>query len=122
MTVCRGIRGATTADENTRASIFAATQELIRKMIEANELRETEVAAAFLTTTQDLNAAFPATAAREMGWNNTAFMCGHEMAVPNSLPRCIRVLILVNTDKEPQELVNVYLKGAVDLRAESMES
>jgi chorismate mutase len=122
MTACRGIRGATTADENTREAIFAATQELIRKVIEANELREAEVAAAFLTTTQDINAAFPATAARVMGWNNTAFLCGHEMAVPNSLPMCIRVLILVNTDKEPQELVNVYLKGAVDLRAESMES
>ena len=122
MTMCRGIRGATTAEDNTKEAIFAATNEVFRKIVEANQIQETQVAAAFFTTTQDLNAAFPATAVREMGWNHTALLCSHEMAVPDGLPRCIRVLILVNTDKEPQELVNVYLRGAVNLRSESTES
>ena len=117
MTVCRGVRGATTAEENTKESIFAATKELFQKIVEANHIEEHQIAATFFTTTQDLNATFPATAVREAGWEHTAFLCGHEMAVPNSLPMCIRILILVNTDKEPEELVNIYLKGAVNLRA-----
>ncbi len=121
MMVCRGIRGATTAEDNTREAIFAATKELFRQVVEANQIHEAQVAAVFLTTTQDLNAAFPATAVREMGWDHTALLCSHEMAVPNSLPKCIRVLILVNTDKEPHQLVNIYLRGAVNLRSESMQ-
>ncbi len=122
MTMCRGVRGAITADENTKAAIYAATEELFDKMVEANNIQKGQVAAAIFTTTQDLNAAFPATAVRQKGWSNTALMCGHEMAVPNSLSRCIRVLILVNTDKEPRDLVNVYLRGAVNLRSEGLES
>ena len=122
MTVCRGIRGATTAEDNTKEAIFDATKEVFRKIVEANQIQERQIAAAFFTTTQDLNAAFPARAVREMGWNHTALLCSHEMAVPDGLPRCIRVLILVNTDKEPHELVNVYLGGAVNLRSESTES
>ena len=120
MTVCRGIRGATTAEENTREAIFGATKELLNQIIDTNQIRETEVAAVFSTTTQDLNAAFPATAIREIGWNNTALLCSHEMAVPEGLPRCIRILILVNTDKEPVDLVNVYLRGAVNLRSDNI--
>ena len=122
MTACRGIRGATTVEENTKGAIFAATNELFCKIVEANQVQETQVAAVFFTTTQDLNAAFPATAVREMGWKHTALLCGHEMAVPDSLPKCIRILILVNTDKEPQELVNIYLRDAVSLRSESTGS
>ena len=116
MTVCRGIRGATTTPENSKEAIFTVTQELVQKVIAANEIQESDVAAAFLTVTQDLDAAFPATAVREMGWDRTAFLCSHEIAVPNSLPRCIRILLLVNTDKTPEELVNVYLREAVTLR------
>ena len=119
MTVCRGVRGATTAEENTKEAIFAATRELFRQIVESNQIEETQVAAAFFTTTSDLNAAFPATAVRKMGWENTALLCGHEMAVPDGLPRCIRVLILVNTDKGPHELVNVYLREAVNLRSDN---
>ena len=122
MTTCRGIRGATTADDNTKEAIFAATEELFLKIVEANQVQETEVAAAFFTTTQDLNAAFPATAVRGMGWDHTALLCSHEMAVPDGLSRCIRILILVNTGKGLDQLVNVYLKGAVNLRSESAES
>lgn len=118
MTVCRGIRGAITVEDNTKEAIFAATTELFIKIIESNQIQEAEVAAALFTTTPDLNAAFPATAVREMGWKHTALLDAHEMAVPDGLPRCIRTLILVNTDKKPQEIVNVYLKGAMNLRSE----
>lgn len=119
MTVCRGIRGATTAEDNTKEAIFAATQELFGRIVEVNEVQESQVGAAFFTTTQDLNAAFPATAVREIGWKNTALLCSHEMDVPDGLARCIRVLVLVNTDKEIHDLEDVYLKGAANLRAES---
>ena len=122
MTVCRGIRGATTADDNSRDAIFSATEELFSKIVEANQVQEDQIAAAFFTTTQDLNSAFPATAVRRMGWERTALLCSHEMMVPDGLPRCIRVLILVNTEKESQQLVNIYLKGAVNLRVEEEES
>ena len=121
MTMCRGIRGATTAEANTKEAIFGATQDLVQRIIQANEILESQVAAAFLTTTQDLNAAFPATAVRQLGWSHTALLCSHEMTVPEGLPMCIRALVLVNTDKEPQELVNVYLKGAESLRSEDQD-
>jgi chorismate mutase len=118
MTLCRGIRGATTAEENTKEAIFFATKELVSAVVEANDVGKSQVAAAFFTTTQDLNAAFPATVVRmELGWDHIALMCSHEMTVPDSLPKCIRVLVLVNTEKEAHELVNVYLKDAVNLRA-----
>ena len=116
MTVCRGIRGATTVDHNTKDEIFASTSELFLKVVEANQVEESQVAAVHFTTTQDINAAFPATAVREMGWERTAMLCSHEIAVPGSLSMCIRLLILVNTDRKPDELVNVYLKGAINLR------
>ena len=118
MSSCRGIRGATTAGANTKEAIFEATVELFEKLVDENHIQEPQVAAAFFTTTQDLNSAFPATAVRKKGWDNTALLCSHEMAVPDGVPRCIRVLLLVNTDKEPGELVNVYLRGAVNLRSQ----
>lgn len=117
MTVCRGIRGATTADSNTAEDIHSATGELLEELIEANGLEERSLAAVFFTSTPDLNAAFPAAAARKLGWNDTALMGSTEVEVPGSLPRCIRILILLNTDKEPQELVNKYLKGTQALRS-----
>ena len=91
-------------------------------MIEANSIEERDVAMAYFTVTSDLNAAFPAAAARQLGWNSTALMCATEIPVPESLPRCVRVLILVNTDKEPDELHNVYLKGTEVLRMHGMEN
>ena len=117
MTVCRGIRGATISNDNTSDAIHAATTELMEAIIKANDIQERDVASVFFTTTPDLNAVFPASSARELGWNNTALLGAVELTVPTALNRCIRVLILVNTDKEPEELVNIYLHGTESLRA-----
>ena len=115
---CLGIRGAITVEENKGESIIAATRELLQQMIAANGIQVEDVAAAWFTTTTDLNAEFPALAAREMGWINTALICGHEMNVPGSLPLCIRVMILWNTEKSKEDIVHVYLRKAVSLRIE----
>ncbi len=122
MTVCRGIRGATIAESNTAQAIHAATGELLVKLVEANHIEERDVAAVYFTTTPDLNAGFPAAAARQMGWNNTALMGGTEVDVPGSLSGCVRVLILVNTDLEPDQLVNLYLNGTDVLRMAGVDS
>ena len=121
MTVCRGIRGATVAAENTAEAIYGATRELLSQLIEANEIEEQDVAAAYFTMTPDLNACFPAAAARQLGWNSTALMGATEVDVPGSLDKCIRVLILLNTDKAPADLVNLYLNGTATLRAQGVE-
>ena len=122
MTVCRGIRGATIAQENTAEAIHAAARELLDGLIDGNGITERDVAAIYFTMTPDLNAGFPAAAARQAGWNNTALMGGTEIDVPGSLSKCIRILILFNTDKEPQELVNLYLNGTEVLRLQGVES
>lgn len=112
----RGIRGATTVEANTVEAILEATKELLTAMLKANEVDLESVASAFFTTTPDLNAEFPALAAREMGWTNVALLCGHEMNKPGSLPMCLRILIHVNTDKPASEIRHVYLRGARVLR------
>ena len=117
MTVCRGIRGATVAEANTGGAIHGATTELLEAIIEANGIVERDVASVIFTMTPDLNAVFPAAAARQLGWNSTALLGAVETDVPGSLNRCIRILILVNTEKEPGELVNVYLRGTETLRS-----
>ena len=118
---CRGIRGATTASANTREAILEATRELLERLVEANKLEKESIAAAIFTTTRDLNAEFPAVAARQMGWEHVALLDSHEMDVPNALPYCVRALLLVNTEKQAHELVNVYLRDAVNLRSRGME-
>ena len=121
MTKVRGIRGATTADCNTKEAIVQATKELLEELIEANDIEADDVASAIFSTTPDLNAEFPAVAARQLGWTYVALMCGHEMAVPDAQTLCVRVLVLINTEKSPQELSNIYLRGAKNLRARGME-
>ena len=117
MAKVRGIRGATTADDNTEQAILDATRELLEGLVEANDIDQDDIAAVYFTTTRDLNAAFPALAARRhLGWDYVALMCGHEMEVPDAQPRCIRVLMLVNTEKSPREISNLYLRGASHLR------
>ncbi len=112
----RGVRGATTAEANTREAILAATDELLRLMIEANQLCADDVASVIFTTTSDLNADYPALAARALGWHDVALMCAHEMNVPHGLPMCIRVLVHWNTTRPAAEVQHVYLKGAARLR------
>jgi chorismate mutase len=113
---CRGIRGATTVDSNSREAILEATRELLDELVEANGVETDDIASALFTTTPDLNAEFPAVAARDRGWVDIALMCGHEMNVPGSLRMCLRVLLHVNTERSASELVHVYLKGATVLR------
>jgi chorismate mutase len=112
----RGLRGATVAEANTREAILAATAELLEAMVNSNGLDLADVASVFFTSTPDLDAAFPALAARQLGWRDTALMCAQEMAVPGSLPRCVRVLIHWNTDKRPDELRHIYIGAAAQLR------
>ena len=116
MVSLKGIRGATTCDQNTKDSILEATSELLQKLIENNNIKSDEVAAAIFTTTQDLTAEFPSVAARIMGWDQVALMCSHEMAVPDAQMKCIRILILLNTNKPSSEITNIYLRGAKSLR------
>ena len=113
---CRGVRGATTTEENTAEVILAATRELLALIVEANDLKAEDVASAIFTTTPDLTAAFPARAARDMGWQDVALLDAQEIPVPGSLERCIRVLIHWNTEKRQDEVVHVYIKGANALR------
>ena len=117
----RGIRGATTADDNTREAMLEATSELLTELVAANEIEADEVAAAYFTTTPDLDAEFPAQAARHLGWQHVALLGAQEAAVRGAPSRCIRILLLVNTDKAPDELSFVYLKGAEHLRQRGME-
>ena len=112
----RGVRGATTADADTREAILSATHELLRAMIAANNICPDDVASIIFTTTLDVDAEYPAVAARELGWRDAALLCLHEMAVPHSLPMCIRVLIHWNTSIRADEVKHVYLKGAIALR------
>ena len=112
----RGIRGAITVERNEAAEIAAATRELIETIIKENSLDTEDIASAIFTVTSDLNAGFPATAVREMGWRYIPLLCANEINVPGSLGRCIRVLIHVNTAKSQKEIKHVYLKGAAVLR------
>lgn len=97
-------------------TIIVATKELLQEMVQANGIETSEIAAIFFTTTPDLTAEFPAAATRELGWpKQLALLCGHEMGVPNSLPSCLRVLMLVNTEKTLDEIVHVYLGEAKEL-------
>ena len=114
--LCRGIRGATVAAANTKEEILSATQELLRKMLSANYVDKQSVACMFFTTTPDLNAEFPALAARQMGWTDTALMCNQEIPVPGGLERCIRILVLLNTEKRTEDIRHVYINGAEVLR------
>jgi chorismate mutase len=113
---CRGIRGATTAERNEREEILMATTELLQLMVRKNELHVEDIASAIFTVTEDLDAEFPAAAARQLGWDEVALMCMREIPVPNSLGKCIRVLLHVNTTRIASEIRHVYIREAVTLR------
>lgn len=113
---CRGVRGATTVDRNDREDILRATRQLLALLIRRNGIEANDVASAIFTTTTDIDAEFPALAARQLGWLDVPLLCGHEMSVPGSLPLCIRVLINWNTAKSQQEIQHVYVREAERLR------
>ncbi len=112
----RGIRGATTARANTRDAIHDATRELLEMLVRANCLKPEDIASVHFTLTQDLDAAFPASAARSLGWNWVALLDAQAPPVPHDLPRCIRVLIHWNTDRRSDQIQHVYLHDAAQLR------
>ncbi|MFZ1772082.1 MAG: chorismate mutase [Caldilinea sp.] len=114
--VCRGVRGATTVAQNDREEILKATRELLALVIHLNGIHTGDVASAIFTTTPDLRDAFPATAARQLGWLDVPLMCSHEIEVPGALEKCIRVLIHWNTDMPQQQIQHVYLRAAQALR------
>jgi chorismate mutase len=113
---CRGIRGATTVERNDREEILSATTELLQLMIRCNGLQTEDVASAIFSLTEDLDAEFPAVAARLLGWTDVPLMCSREIPVPGSLGKCVRILLHVNTTRSLAEIQHVYIRGAVDLR------
>ena len=118
----RGIRGATTAGANTAEAIVEATRELLSELERLNEIDPEEVAFCYLTTTPDLDAEFPALAARQLGWVDVPLLCGHDMNVPlpnpRAVPRCIRILLLYNTPKRQAEMRHAYLHGAEAIKTD----
>src|SRR5260370_31376340 len=114
---CRGIRGATTVERNESEEILAATKELLQLMVEGNNLRVEDIASVIFTVTEDLDADFPAAAARAMGWTEVPLMCAREIPVPNSLGRWIRASLQVNTMRSPAEIRHGYHRRSGNLPA-----
>ena len=112
----QGIRGATTVERNEAPEILAATDELLRALIEANGLEPDDIVSGLFTVTRDLDAVFPARAAEEYGWNIVALLHASEIPVPGSLPRCIRLLVHAYTARSRAEIKHCYLRGATVLR------
>ncbi len=112
----RGIRGATTVKCNDRDEILNATEELLESLLKENDVAIDHIASAFFSVTSDLNSAFPAEAARRMGWVCVPLMCLQELDIFQSLNKCIRVLLHVNTAKAQDEIKHIYLREARILR------
>jgi chorismate mutase len=117
-TSCRAVRGATTAETNTAEDILEATEELLRTVMALNELTAEDMVSIIFTTTTDLNATFPAVAARTMGLEEVPLICTHEMNVPGALPMVVRIMLHINTTKPAADIKHVYLKRARELRPE----
>jgi chorismate mutase len=113
---CRGVRGATTVEANTREEILTATRQLLALMIRANGIEGPDVTSAIFSLTRDLDAEFPALAARQLGWLDVPLLCTYEVDVPGSLRKCVRILLHWNTDKPQDQIRHVYIKEAVKLR------
>ena len=94
--VCRGVRGATTVEENSRDAILKATRQLLALIIRRNSIDSSDVASAVFTVTRDVNAEFPALAARQIGWLDVPLLCGYEVEVPGSLNLCVRILLYIH--------------------------
>lgn len=119
----RGIRGAITVEANQPAAILEATRQMLEMILADNpSLRPADLASAWFTVTADLDAAYPAAAARQMGWTLVPLMCSQEIPVPGSLPLCIRVLLHWNTELPQQEIRHVYMGQAASLRPDLIKS
>ena len=116
MSQVRAIRGATQLEANSAAAMESATKELLLEMLRANDLTPTDLISAFLTVTPDLNAAFPAAFAREVGFEAVPLLCAVEIDVPGALERVLRVMIHCNTSRSSSEISHIYLHGAKALR------
>ena len=117
MTICsRGVRGATTVTENSREAILNATRQMLALLIRRNQIKSEDIASAIFTVTKDLNAEFPALAARQLGWIEVPLLCGYEIEVPGSLPLCVRVLVHWNTERPQSGIEHIYIHDAVRLR------
>lgn len=112
----RGVRGATTIENDTREEVLRATRELLALMIRLNDIRSEDVASAIFSTTRDVRSVFPALAGRQLGWLDVPLLCTHEMEVPGSLPLCIRILLHWNTELRQDQVQHVYLRDATTLR------
>jgi len=113
----RGVRGATVVSQDQPEAILSATRELLQAMMDANPtMRTSDLASALFTVTDDLSTVYPARAAREMGWELVPLMCAREIPILEGLPRCVRVLLLWNTEIPQSAIHHVYLRAAVVLR------
>jgi chorismate mutase len=112
----RGLRGATTVDVDSVAQVTERSQELMRRLMERNDLTEDDIVSALFTATADVTSIFPATAVREIGFGAVPLLCAAEIAVPGAMARCIRVLLHVYTTRSRDEIHHVYLHGAQGLR------
>jgi chorismate mutase len=112
----RGIRGATVIQKNSKEEILKETTLLLETLIKKNDIVVDDIASIIFSVTQDINAVFPAEAARNMGLNDTALLCFNEIPVVGSIEKCIRILIHANTNKKQNELKHIYLKEAARLR------
>ncbi len=112
----RAIRGAISVESNTKEKIFEATNELLAEMVKRNDINREDMIAMFFTMTKDLNAYYPAAAAREIGYTDVPLVCYAELEIENSLRMCLRIMIQVNTEKTNAQIKHVYLKDAKVLR------
>ena len=119
--LCRGVRGATTVVANTREAILEETRKLLALMIRFNAIKSIDVTSAIFTLTKDLDAEFPALAARQLGWLDVPLLCTNEISVTGGLPMCVRILIHWNTDRAQSDITHVYVNDAVRLRADKSQ-
>lgn len=117
----RALRGAITIPENSQKEIIQGTAELLKEMMARNGIGEKDIVSIIFTATEELNAEFPAAAARELGFKYVPLLCTRELAVPEGIPQCIRILMHFYTGKEPEELKHVYLRDAKHLRTDLPE-
>jgi len=121
MMLCRGLRGAITVQKNVKEEILGATRRLLLDMIDKNKIKTDDIVSIFFSVTRDLNQAFPAAAARELGMTDTPLLCLNEIEIEGSLKKCVRILLHINTQKQLKELRHSYLEGALVLRPDLEE-